>query len=168
MHSKGNMHSKWWALPFIPSVFPRLTNIILHICVELLYLSAGITLPIFCVSFKSPPVALPKKLGSRWPHLDEPAGQTFALHHRGHGGQTVSFHQSTGDPCWGTAFLGWNDDAEAIMSATTHGSTPGVHHEADQEAKAEQEIFHKWKHIPLLAFGNEATDTKTNRVSYFC
>lgn len=84
--------------------------------------------------------ALPKELGSRGSHLDEPAGQTLALNHGGHGGQTVPLHQPACHPCGGTALPGWDNDTQAVVAATTHGSTPGIHHETDQEAEAKQEI----------------------------
>lgn len=78
--------------------------------------------------------ASPEELGSRGPHLDEPAGQAFALHHGGHGGQPVPLHQAARDPRGGAAVPGRDDDAQAVVPATAHGSAPGVHHEADQEA----------------------------------
>ena len=87
------------------------------------------------------PVALPEELGSWGPHLDEPAGQAFALNHRGHSSQTVPLHQSARHPCRRTAFPRWDDDAQAVVPATAHGSAPGIHHEADQEAWVEQEVF---------------------------
>lgn len=50
----------------------------------------------------------------------------------------MSFHQAARDPRGRAALLRWNDDAEAVVPATPHGSAPGIHHEADQEA-AERE-----------------------------
>lgn len=83
---------------------------------------------------------LPKELGSRGSHLDEPAGQTLPLNHRGHGGQTVPLHQSARHSRRGAALPRRDDDAEAVVSTAAHGSAPGVYHEADQEAERKQEI----------------------------
>lgn len=84
--------------------------------------------------------ALPEELGSRGPHLDEPAGQALALNHRGHGGQAVPLHQPARHPRGSAALPGRDDDAQAVVPATAHGSAPGIHHEADQEAEVEQDI----------------------------
>jgi len=82
-------------------------------------------------------VSLPKELGSGGPHLDEPAGQALAFHHRGHGGQTVPLHQAACHPRGSAALPGRDDDAETVVPATTHGPAPGIYHEADQEADQE-------------------------------
>lgn len=45
--------------------------------------------------------------------------------------------QSTGDPGWRCALSGWDDDAHAIVTTSSHGATPGIDHEADQEPDGE-------------------------------
>lgn len=84
---------------------------------------------------------LPEELSSRGAHLDEPAGQALALHHGGHRGQAVPLYQAAGHAGRRAALPGRDDNAQAVMPAAAHGSTSGVHHEADQEAEGEQDIL---------------------------
>lgn len=84
---------------------------------------------------------LPEELSSRGAHLNEPAGQALALNHGGHSGQTVPLYQAAGHACRCAALPGRDDDAQAVMTAAAHGSTSGVHHEADQEAEGKQDIL---------------------------
>lgn len=84
---------------------------------------------------------LPEELSSRGANLDEPAGQALALNHGGHSGQTVPLYQAAGHACGSTALPGRDDNAQAVVPTAAHGSTSGVHHEADQEAGGAQDVL---------------------------
>lgn len=45
----------------------------------------------------------------------------------------MSLRQPTCDPGGGRALPRGDDDAHAVVTTSSHGATPGVHHEADQE-----------------------------------
>lgn len=45
----------------------------------------------------------------------------------------MSFGQATGDASGRRALPGRYDDTHASVTAASHGSTAGIHHEADQE-----------------------------------
>ncbi len=49
----------------------------------------------------------------------------------------MSLDQPTGDPGGCCALSGRDDDAHAIVTASSHGAAPGVDHEADQEPNGE-------------------------------
>lgn len=76
---------------------------------------------------------LPKELRSCGTDLNKSAGQAFSFHHRGRRRQFVPLHQSTRDPGGRCALSGRDDDSHAVVTASSHGTTPGVDHEADQE-----------------------------------
>lgn len=101
---------------------------------------------------------LPKELGSWRPNLYEPACQALTLNHRRHGGQAVPLHQSAGHACRGATLPGGDDDAQAIVPATTHGSAPGIHHKADQEAGVGQDV-NEVKRNSLQQLSHENIDT---------
>lgn len=46
----------------------------------------------------------------------------------------MSLHQPAGHPRGRAALPRRDNDAQAVVAATPHGSAPGVHHEANQEA----------------------------------
>lgn len=74
---------------------------------------------------------LPQELCSGGSYFNDAASQPLALHHRGHRGQTVSLHQPARHPCRCRTLPWWYNDSQAIVTATTHGPTPGIYHEAD-------------------------------------
>lgn len=76
---------------------------------------------------------LPEELSPSRSHLDQAAHQPFSLHHGWGVGQPVSFGQATGDASGCRALPGRYNDAHAGVAAASHGTTAGVHHEADQE-----------------------------------
>lgn len=80
----------------------------------------------------------PEELSSCWTDLNQAAGQAFSFHHWRRRRQLVSLDQSTGDPGWRRALSGRDDDAHAVVTTPSHGSTPGVYHEADQEPEGER------------------------------
>lgn len=45
----------------------------------------------------------------------------------------MSLRQPTGNPGGRRALSGWDDDAHTVVTTSSHGSAPGVHHEANQE-----------------------------------
>lgn len=80
---------------------------------------------------------LPEELSSSWTDLNQAAGQAFSFHHRRRRRQFVSLHQSTGDSGRRRALPGRDDDAHAVVTTSSHGAAPCVHHEADQEPDGE-------------------------------
>lgn len=84
----------------------------------------------------------PQELGSSGSHFNDASSQPLALHHRWHRGQAVSLHQPACHPRGCRTLSWWHNDSQAVVTATTHGSAPGIYHEADQEAeeKVRQEI----------------------------
>ena len=78
---------------------------------------------------------LPKELSARGSDFNQTTGQALSFHHGRHGRQSVAFDQPAGDPCWGSTFPRRNNDAEPVVSASSHGATAGVHHKTDLEAK---------------------------------
>ncbi len=50
----------------------------------------------------------------------------------------MSLDQPTGDPGGRCALPGRDDDAHAVVTTSSHGAAPGVHHEADQEPDGER------------------------------
>lgn len=78
---------------------------------------------------------LPQELGSSGTHFDDASCQTLTLHHRRHGSQAVPLHQPARYPRGCGALSRWYDDSQTVVTATAHGSTPCIHHEADQEAE---------------------------------
>lgn len=60
----------------------------------------------------------------------------------------MPFGQAAGDACGCRALPGGDDDAHAIVTAASHGTAAGIHHEADQEpaeTRAELEEGEKMK-----------------------
>lgn len=51
----------------------------------------------------------------------------------------MPLHQATGDPGGRRALPGWDDDAHAVVTTSSHGAAPGVDHEADQEPDGEND-----------------------------
>ena len=47
----------------------------------------------------------------------------------------MPLHQAAGHARRGRTLSGRHYDAQAVVTATAHGPSPGVHHEADQEAE---------------------------------
>lgn len=87
--------------------------------------------------------SLPEELSSSWTDLHQAAGQPFAFHHRRGRGQFVSLRQPTGDPGGGRALPRGDDDAHAVVTTSSHGATPGVYHEADQEPAESKRKGHR-------------------------
>lgn len=78
---------------------------------------------------------LPQELGSSGSHFYNATSQPFTLYHRWHRGQTMPLHQPASHPCRGRALSWWDNNSQTIVTATTHSSTSGIYHKADQEAK---------------------------------
>lgn len=78
---------------------------------------------------------LPKELSSRRSHFNEAAGQAFSFHHGRHGCQSMAFHQAAGDSRRCGAFPRWDNDPKSVVSASSHGTTTGIHHKTDQETE---------------------------------
>lgn len=79
---------------------------------------------------------LPEELRAGGPDLDQAAGQAFSFHHRGHRCQSVALDQAAGDPRRGCALPRRDDDAKPVVSAPTHGTPAGIHHETHQETES--------------------------------
>ena len=82
----------------------------------------------------------PQELGAHGAHLQDPAGQPLPLQHGWRSGQLLLLDQPAGDACGHGALPGGHDDPDAGVPGPTHGSTAGVHHEADQEAEGGMSI----------------------------
>lgn len=54
---------------------------------------------------------LPKKLSPRGSHFNDASSQPLTLHHRGHGGKTVSLHQPTRHSCRCRTLSRWYNDS---------------------------------------------------------
>lgn len=78
---------------------------------------------------------LPKELCSGRSHFNEAAGQAFSFHHGRHRCQSMAFHQAAGDSRWRRAFPRWDNDPKPVVSASSHGTTTGIHHKTDQETE---------------------------------
>ena len=78
-------------------------------------------------------IYLPKEFGTRGSQLKDPGGNGFTLHHWGRVDQLVLLEVSARDPHGHGGLAGWDDHPDPGMSAASHGSAPGVNHEADQE-----------------------------------
>lgn len=72
----------------------------------------------------------------------------------------MPFHQSACNPRGRAALPGRDDDAQAVVAATAHGSAPCIYHKADQEAKMEKEIFPQLNDTSFLQLSDENPDTK--------
>lgn len=104
---------------------------------------------------------LPEELSSWGSDLDHPTGQTISLHHGGHWGQAVSFHQSTGDAGGSAALPRGDDDPQTVVSTPSHGSSTSVHHEADQKTAHGHNVQIILKRDPWSEMKLLHTHTKT-------
>lgn len=85
------------------------------------------------IKMKKIKVASPKKLHAGGSQGDDPASQTLTLHQRRRRGQFLRFYEATGDPCRGSAGPRRDDHPQAVVSASSHGTSSCIHHETHQE-----------------------------------
>lgn len=90
----------------------------------------------------------------------------------------MSLRQPTGNPGGRRALPGWDNDAHAVVATSSHGSAPGVHHEANQEPAERKKKGSnpndriKWRGKRLVKVKtrqvNVGEERKRNGMSFLC
>lgn len=86
----------------------------------------------------------PKELGPRRSQRNDPAGQALFLTQWGWRVQLLRLDQAAGDACGRRACPRRDHHPQAIMTAPSHGSSPGINHEAHQEPRRTGRSGHDW------------------------
>lgn len=75
----------------------------------------------------------PQELHAGRPQRDDPAGQPLPLHQWWRAGQFLWLYKTAGDAGRSRARPRRDDDAQAVVPATSHRAAASIHHETDQK-----------------------------------